>query len=79
MLTIILFTKVGCGLCDEIKDTLATFQITHPHRLQEIDITQDSALFKQYRYAIPVVRIGNKELAAPITAVQLQDALQEAT
>jgi glutaredoxin len=78
MLTVTLFTKAGCGLCDETKMSLATLQHIYPHQLQEVDITQDDALFQQYRYSIPVVRIGEQELAAPITAVQLQNALQKA-
>jgi glutaredoxin len=76
MLTVTLFTKAGCGLCDEVKDKLETLQSIYPHQLQEVDITQDDALFAKYRYIIPVVQIGEQELAAPITAVQLQNALK---
>lgn len=79
MLKVILFTKAGCSLCDELKMSLETFQNTYPHQLQEVDITQDNSLHKQYRYSIPVVRIGEQELTAPITAVQLQNALQKAS
>ena len=79
MLTVTLFTKSGCGLCDEVKDKLETFQTSYPHQLQEVDITQDKALFAQYRYIIPVVQIGEQELTAPITAVQLQNALKNQT
>jgi glutaredoxin len=79
MVTVTLFTRAGCSLCDDVKTSLELLRITHPHQLQEIDITQDDTLFKQYRYTIPVVRIGEQELAAPITAVQLQNALQAAS
>jgi len=78
MVTVTLFTKPGCGLCDELKSSLEQLQPDFPHELLEVDITQDEALFNQYRYTIPVVRIGELELAAPITAVQLQNALQKA-
>ncbi len=78
MVTVTLFTKPGCGLCDEVKSSLEQLQSRYPHELLEVDITQDDALFNQYRYTIPVVQIGEQELAAPITAVQLQNALQEA-
>jgi hypothetical protein len=79
MVTVTLFMKAACGLCDEVKTSLAMLQPTYPHQLQEVDIMQDDALFKQYRYTIPVVQIGDQELAAPITAVQLQKALQAAS
>lgn len=76
MLTVTLFTKAGCGLCDEIKASLDALRPTYPHQLAEVDITQDSDLFTKYRHAIPVVQIGEHELAAPITADHLQQALQ---
>lgn len=79
MLTVTLYTKIDCGLCDEVKHSLQLLQGAFPHQLQEIDIAQDDALFQQYRYKIPVVRIGDVVLAAPITAVELQYALQTAT
>ena len=79
MLTVTLFTKPGCGLCDEVKFSLEQLRNNYPHQLLEVNITQDDALFNQYRYTIPVVQIGEQELAAPITAVQLQNALQKAS
>lgn len=79
MITVTLYTKTGCGLCDEVKHSLLHLQPRFPHQLQEVDITKDEGLFQQYRYTIPVVQIGDVELAAPITAVQLQTALQTAS
>ncbi|MCB8983156.1 MAG: glutaredoxin family protein [Ardenticatenaceae bacterium] len=78
MLTITLYTKDGCGLCDEVKAELAVLAAAYPHRLVEVDITQDADLFARYRYTIPVVEIGAVTLQAPITAVALIDALQTA-
>lgn len=79
MLIVTLFTKVGCGLCDEVKAHLQQLHTSYPHELQEVNITEDDALYSQYRYTIPVVQIGEQELVAPITAVQLQNALQAAS
>lgn len=76
MIPVKLFTKSGCGLCDEVKAILDTLQENFPHELIEVDITKDDSLFQRYRYTIPVVHIGDIELAAPITAVQLNQALQ---
>ncbi|MBK7894779.1 MAG: glutaredoxin family protein [Candidatus Promineifilaceae bacterium] len=78
MLRVTLYTKMGCGLCDEVKHSLNLLQARYPHQLQEVDITQDEALFEKYRYTIPVVQIGEVELMAPMTAVQLQRVLETA-
>lgn len=78
MLTVTLLTKADCGLCDEVKAILEELQAIYPHHLSEVDITQGAALFKQYRYTIPVVQMATMELTAPITAVQLQQALKNA-
>ncbi|WP_420627503.1 glutaredoxin family protein [Candidatus Leptofilum sp.] len=77
MITITLFTKAGCGLCNEVKDNLELLRTSFPHQLLEVDISEDDGLFQKYRYTIPVVHIGEIELAAPITAVQLRTALQD--
>ncbi len=76
MIAVTLYTRAGCSLCDKVKYSLAMLQRSYPHQLQEVDITQDENLLQKYRHTIPVVRVGKTELAAPITAVQLENALQ---
>lgn len=78
MLTITLYTKEGCGLCDEVKQELAGLAAAYPHSLQEVDITQDPDLFARYRFMIPVVKIGEATLKAPITRGDLRLALETA-
>lgn len=77
MLTVTLYTKDPCPLCDEVKAMLDTVRPTYPHVLQEIDITADQELFFKYRYIIPVVTIGEQTLKAPITLFQLTAALRQ--
>lgn len=79
MITVTLYTKEGCGLCEDAKRDLTHLQANYPHRLTEIDITSDPALFARYRYVIPVIHVGEMELQAPITAVQLKTALAAAS
>jgi glutaredoxin len=79
MLTVTLYTKDGCGLCDEVKAKLAELAKVSPHDLREVDITKDADLFARYRFSIPVVKIGEQTLKAPITRNQLQSALQIAS
>lgn len=78
MITVTLYTKSGCHLCDEVKEVLAELVAVYPHRLTEVDITQDPKIFAQYHLAIPVVHIGATALQAPITLDQLQTALATA-
>ncbi|MFQ5399663.1 MAG: glutaredoxin family protein [Anaerolineae bacterium] len=72
---VVLYTKEGCGLCDEVKVELVRLASRFPHQLSEVDITADHDAFARYRYTIPVVKIGAQTLKAPISAVQLETAL----
>ncbi len=74
-----LYSKENCGLCDEVKLELQHLHFTYPHRLLEVDIEQDPELFARYFLSIPVLKIGDVQLEAPITAVQLKTALQKAS
>ena len=78
MISVVLYTKENCGLCDTVKQDLASLQPDYPHRLTEIDITQETAVFDAYKHIIPVVEIGNRRLQAPITHQELETALRQA-
>ncbi|RJP51437.1 MAG: DUF2085 domain-containing protein [Anaerolineaceae bacterium] len=75
MLTVTLYTRKSCGLCDEAKAELAALETEFPHRLAEVDIESDPALLKRYLTAIPVLEIGPYTLHAPITKEQLRMTL----
>jgi hypothetical protein len=78
MIDITLFTKKGCHLCEVVKEELAGLNGRFPHTLHEIDITGDPTLWQQYRYRIPVLHIGDEELAAPISQQQIESVLIKA-
>ena len=78
MVPVTLYSKPGCHLCDDVKEMLAGLTAVYPHQLAEIDITQDPDIFSRYHYTIPVVRIGDTKLQAPIMFAQLRDALASA-
>jgi hypothetical protein len=75
MIEITLFTKEGCHLCEVVKEELMELNGRFPHTLHEIDITGDPDLWQKYRYRIPILHIGDVELAAPIGREQLEAAL----
>ena len=78
MIEITLFTKDPCPLCDDVKQMLDALEGTYPHRLVEVDITQDTELNAKYRFAIPVLKAGDSQLKAPISLADLTKFLREA-
>ncbi|HTK09882.1 MAG TPA: glutaredoxin family protein [Ktedonobacteraceae bacterium] len=57
------YTKAGCHLCDHARDLLDEIAAEHEYQLKEIDIRQDMALFAEFRYRIPVIRINETIVA----------------
>jgi glutaredoxin-like protein DUF836 len=73
-----LYTKPGCHLCETAMADLRRLRRRHPHRLEQVDITTDPALFRRYAELIPVLEIAGRQYAAPLDAVLLERALSEA-
>jgi uncharacterized membrane protein len=78
-LTVTLYTRPQCHLCDEVKEELVELQNKFPHHLLEMDIEQDEDLLEAYATSIPVVEVGPYRLVAPIDRKQLQVTLGAAT
>ena len=57
-----LFTKAGCTLCDKVKDVLLAIRTSHPHSLEQIDITdaQHQHWLDRYKYDIPVLHVNGQ-------------------
>lgn len=75
MLTVTLYTRKDCHLCDQAKADLEALQSKHPHRLVEIDIDHDPALLKKYLTEIPVVEVGPYALKSPFDRQKLMMTL----
>lgn len=71
MLTVTLYTRKDCHLCEQAKSDLESIQEKYPHRLVEIDIDTDPALQKKYLVEIPVVEVGPYALKAPFDKQKL--------
>ena len=71
MLTVTLYTRKDCHLCDQAKTDLESLQSQYPHRLVEIDIDQDLTLQKAYLAEIPVIEVGPYVLKAPFDKQKL--------
>lgn len=76
-LTVVLYTRPGCGLCDEMKAGVAASALAGEVELREVDIAGDAHLEEQYGLRIPVLehesRViceGRLDLAALSRAVE---------
>lgn len=74
-----LYMKPGCHLCEQTLTDLERLRRRHPHTVDLVDITGDDALLRRYGERIPVVAIGEREYAAPLTAADLERALDGAS
>ncbi|HLO30585.1 MAG TPA: DUF2085 domain-containing protein [Anaerolineales bacterium] len=75
MLTVTLYTRKECHLCEQAKADLQSLQETYPHRLVEIDIDRDPLLQKKFLAEIPVIEVGPYILKAPLDKQKLMMTL----
>lgn len=71
MSKLVLYTTLGCHLCERLEAELADLGITEP-RLERIEIAEDEALLARYGTRIPVlVDVQGEELEGGIETEQL--------
>ncbi|HET9913238.1 MAG TPA: glutaredoxin family protein [Anaerolineales bacterium] len=75
MITVTLYTRKDCHLCEQAKADLESLQEKYPHRLVEIDIDSDPVLQKKYLVEIPVVEVGPYVLKSPFDKQKLMMTL----
>jgi uncharacterized membrane protein len=75
MLTVTLYMREECHLCEQAKADLESLQEKVPHRLVEVDIDSDPALQRMYLVEIPVVEVGPYRLKAPFDRQKLMMTL----
>lgn len=61
-LTLKLYTKPDCPLCDDAKDALNAVAADSPIKIEEIDITSNLGLFTKYKDSIPVLEMNGKRM-----------------
>jgi len=59
---IVLYSRPGCGLCDEAREVLESQRARTPFDLEEVDISGDDAMELEYGIRIPVVEIDGEEV-----------------
>ena len=61
MVEVVLYTKPGCCLCDEVKEKLARLRATHAFELREVNILNDPDAHERFKEEIPVVFMNGKK------------------
>jgi uncharacterized membrane protein len=75
MITVTLYTRAGCELCEKAEEDLKALQEVIPHQLAVLDIDSDPSLRETFALEIPVVEAGPFRLKAPFTRQELQITL----
>ncbi len=76
---VILYSKPGCHLCDEMKQVLEKARRGIEVAVEEIDISSDRQLVEKYGEEIPVLFIsGRKAFKCQVSEKDLRRRLQRA-
>ncbi len=82
MVSVTLYTRVGCHLCDDAKALLEAVRSETPERpftLEVVDVDTDPALAEAYGMEVPVVMVaGRKTFKYRVDPVVLRDRLARA-
>ena len=74
-----MYSKPGCGLCEEAKRTLCAVQQRVPFELVEVNILNDAALFEKFQFDIPVIFIdGHKAFKHRVGEQEFEKRLRRA-
>ena len=57
-----LYTKPGCPLCEEAIELLDDVRQDVDFELETVNIYQSQELFDRYRYRVPVLRVGDRDV-----------------
>lgn len=78
MITVTLYSKDDCHLCDEAIEQLSKLQGVVEHKLEVVDINGNQDLEKKYALDIPVIEVGPYRLKSPFTSQDIEITLRAA-
>jgi glutaredoxin len=61
MIRVVVYSKPGCCLCDEVKEKLRRLQASYAFNLREVNILEDPEAHERFKEEIPVVFINGKK------------------
>jgi glutaredoxin len=62
MVLVTLYGKPGCHLCDDAREVVERVRARLPFELEEVDVSVDPALHREYGDRIPVLALDGVEL-----------------
>ena len=62
MVLVTLYGKPGCHLCEDAREIVERVRVEHPFELQEVDVSLDPVLHREYGERIPVLEVDGEEL-----------------
>jgi len=63
MVTVTIYSKKECHLCDIAKEELEALRCEFEFSINEVDIEKDKLAFEKYKYLIPVVEVDGKTIS----------------
>ena len=61
MIEVVVYSKPGCCLCDEVKEKLEVLKGSHAFNWREVNILEDPEAHQKFKEEIPVVFINGKK------------------
>jgi uncharacterized membrane protein len=78
MISVVLYGRKECHLCEQAQEDLNSLQEKIPHQLTVVDIDSNDDMNRAYALDIPVVEVGPYKLKAPFTIQELEVTLAAA-
>jgi uncharacterized membrane protein len=75
MITVTLYSREGCQLCEQARQDLKSLEEAIPHRLVVVDVERDPRFQKDSTLEAPVVQVGPYRLNSPFSLQELQMTL----
>ncbi|HXG53211.1 MAG TPA: glutaredoxin family protein [candidate division Zixibacteria bacterium] len=75
---IVLYTRKGCCLCEEMKEIVRSVTARRALDWREIDVDEDETLRERYGHEVPVLFVnGRKAFKYRVTAKELERHLSQ--
>ncbi len=78
MISVVLYGRKECHLCEQVQEDLNSLQEKIPHQLTMVDIDSNDDMNRAYALEIPVVEVGPYKLKTPFTKQELEVTLAAA-
>jgi len=63
VITVTVYSRAGCHLCDDMKEVVDRVARTLPLEVEVIDVSSDPALEARYGLEVPVLAVGGQKAA----------------